>query len=562
MTTSSNIHSAVARQDNATTSFIDRLPYLDQLPSLTGIDESQPSTWVLLGLSALVLGLFLKDRGSRRINPKGLPLPPGPKRLPLIGSALSIPTTNMATQFRDMGKEYGDTDIVHLDAFGQPMLVICKYDAAVELLDRRAVNYSSRPRLMMAELTSWDWNLGLIPYGLDWRRRRKQFHQFFHPNAITPRQPLQQYQTAKFIERLMRKPDTLFTQIRLTFAATILRISYGVNVEDEDDVYVKANEDALAVFNEALVPGRFLVETLPWLSRVPSWLPGAGFKRLSAGWQKLVVLMRDMPFEHTLKAMKEGTAEPSIARDMLEGIFSNPDADVETELLIARDVASLAYAAGGDTTISTIQTFFLAMVCNPDVQKKARAELDAVVGSRRMPTFQDRDQLPYIYAIAKESLRWQAVTPLGISHMSIDDDEYNGYFIPAGSTVIANQWAMSRQESVYPDAERFNPERFMKDGKFNTQIRDPDTFAFGFGRRICPGRHFAQASMFIIIASVLHTLTIDCATDEHGQPIVPEVKMTDGVLSYPTAYRCNIKPRSPQHEALIHAAVKEGDDAS
>ena len=49
--------------------------------------------------------------------------------------------------------------------------------------------------------------------------------------------------------------------------------------------------------------------------------------------------------------------------------------------------------------------------------------------------------------------------------------------------------------------------------------------------RICPGRYFAQASMFIIIASVLHTLTIDRATDEHGRQIVPEVKMTDGVLS-------------------------------
>lgn len=93
--------------------------------------------------------------------------------------------------------------------------------------------------------------------------------------------------------------------------------------------------------------------------------------------------------------------------------------------------------------ISTIQTFFLAMVCNRDVQEKACAELDAVVGSRRLPTFQDRDQLPYVNAIAKESLRWQAVTPLGISHMSIEDDEYSGYFIPGGSTVIANQWCAS-----------------------------------------------------------------------------------------------------------------------
>lgn len=93
-------------------------------------------------------------------------------------------------------------------------------------------------------------------------------------------------------------------------------------------------------------------------------------------------------------------------------------------------------------TISTVQTFFMAMACYPEVQLKARAELDAVVGPNRLPNFDDRDSLPYLTAVAKECLRWQSVVPLGIPHRSLADDEYKGYFIPAGSAVIANLWCV------------------------------------------------------------------------------------------------------------------------
>ena len=82
----------------------------------------------------------------------------------------------------------------------------------------------------------------------------------------------------------------------------------------------------------------------------------------------------------------------------------------------------------------------MAMACYPDVQRQARLELDAVVGPGRLPTFADRDSLPYIAAVMKEALRWQSVVPLGVPHRSLQDDEYNGYFIPAGSSVIANLW--------------------------------------------------------------------------------------------------------------------------
>ena len=89
---------------------------------------------------------------------------------------------------------------------------------------------------------------------------------------------------------------------------------------------------------------------------------------------------------------------------------------------------------------AALQRFFVAMSLYPDVQKKAQAELDAVVGPHRLPEFGDRESLPYICALVKELLRWHVVTPICVPHRVVADDEYNGYHIPAHSTIIGNTW--------------------------------------------------------------------------------------------------------------------------
>ena len=84
--------------------------------------------------------------------------------------------------------------------------------------------------------------------------------------------------------------------------------------------------------------------------------------------------------------------------------------------------------------------FFLAMVNHPDVQQKAWAELDAVVGPDHLPTFEDRDSLPYINAIVKETMRWHSIVPLGIAHLISEDVYYKNYCLPKGAVLIPNNW--------------------------------------------------------------------------------------------------------------------------
>ena len=89
-------------------------------------------------------------------------------------------------------------------------------------------------------------------------------------------------------------------------------------------------------------------------------------------------------------------------------------------------------------TVSSFETFFLAMTSFPEVQAKAQVELDTVIGKDRIPTLADKDRLPYISALTLEVLRWHPIAPFGIPHRSTEDDTYQDYFFPAGTVFIPN----------------------------------------------------------------------------------------------------------------------------
>jgi len=137
------------------------------------------------------------------------------------------------------------------------------------------------------------------------------------------------------------------------------------------------------------------------------------------------------------------------------------------------------------------------MIIHPEIQRRAQAELDAVVGPHRLPTVQDRADLPYLGAIQKEIYRWAAIVPLGIPHCATEDIVYESHFIPKDSLLVNNIWQIAHDPENYVDPMAFNPDRFM-DSK---TILDPDTFVFGFGRRKCPGIEVAHSTIFIIIAT-------------------------------------------------------------
>ncbi|KAG2134904.1 cytochrome P450 [Suillus bovinus] len=206
--------------------------------------------------------------------------------------------------------------------------------------------------------------------------------------------------------------------------------------------------------------------------------------------------------------------------------------------------------AATTATAATLMVFVLAMVLYPDVQKRAQAEINSVVGRERLPTFEDKASLPYIEAVVRETLRWEPIVPLGVPHATSSDDVYDGYFIPKGTIITYNTWGITRDEKRYPDASRFIPERFIdNDGTLTND--DPAQYIFGFGRRICPGRYTADSSAWAAIATMLATLDISPAKDDQGKVISFTPKFITGMVHSPEMFPCSISRRSHIHPDLV-----------
>lgn len=233
-------------------------------------------------------------------------------------------------------------------------------------------------------------------------------------------------------------------------------------------------------------------------------------------------------------AAQNGTAPDCFAAEVIRAQEEAQFTDNE-----AAYVVGTMFEAGSGTTAAALQTLLLALTVFADVSELANEELDRVCGDR-IPTFDDFNDLPYIQAVVKETLRWRPVTAGGFPHLLIKDDTYNGYHLPAGTVVIPNSWAIHLDPERYPDPDRFHPSRFL-DSSFPTgpqpgaDLNTSDTsvgrghWAFGFGRRACPGQHIADRSLFIAAARILWAFKVTKALDAAGNEIeVDTLRYTTG----------------------------------
>ncbi|KAM3476313.1 hypothetical protein MY8738_007017 [Beauveria namnaoensis] len=203
------------------------------------------------------------------------------------------------------------------------------------------------------------------------------------------------------------------------------------------------------------------------------------------------------------------------------------------------------------------------MVTNFEVQQKAQAEIDEVVGHGRLPMAEDLENLPFVRAVIAEVLRWHPVAPLGISHRVTKDIPYQGFVIPEGAILIPNIWAMAHDPDVYRDPLLFDPTRFLdaKDGEGGHSAisapPDPRSYVFGFGRRMCPGRFLAEATLSLAIMQVLACYTIRKPWRD-GMEVEVVPCFLPGLVSAPDSFELTITPRHDKVESLVRAV--EADD--
>lgn len=215
--------------------------------------------------------------------------------------------------------------------------------------------------------------------------------------------------------------------------------------------------------------------------------------------------------------------------------------------------------AGTDTTANTLVWFLCAMLIFPEVQVRAQAELDRVVGADRMPLPDDEPNLQYVRGCIKESLRWKPVVIMGaMPHALSQDDEYMGFRLPKGAALVNNVYSIHSDAARYPNPLQFNPDRFKNDRQtsydaaVNPDVTQRDHFSFGAGRRICPGIHVADRNLFLSISRLLWAFDFKRPLDHEGKEIVPDpTKITQGFLASPLPFQAVITPRDTRRAEII-----------
>lgn len=226
--------------------------------------------------------------------------------------------------------------------------------------------------------------------------------------------------------------------------------------------------------------------------------------------------------------------------------------------------------AGSESTSATLISCLKYLCANPLVQSCAHEELYRITGNTRSPTFLDKTGCHYIRSCVKEVLRLRPSTNNGSPHYTTSDVIYKDYFIPKGTVVSINQYALYSDPSRYRDPEVFKPERFLDDGDNcfkHDQYADPygpDRYVWGGGKRICPGVYLAENSLFITIAKILWAFHILPPLDKHGREIALDVSddaYENGRVTIPKPFKLRFIPRSSAIEHVIRrewAEVNEG----
>lgn len=175
---------------------------------------------------------------------------------------------------------------------------------------------------------------------------------------------------------------------------------------------------------------------------------------------------------------------------------------------------------GTDTVAILLEWILARMILHPEIQSKAHYEIDHVLrtNNRTLVADSDLQNLPYIQAIVKETLRLHPPGPLlSWARLAIHDTHVGPHFIPAGTTAMVNMWAITHDERVWPEPEVFRPERFMEE---DVAIMGSDLrlAPFGSGRRVCPGKTMGLATVHLWLAQLLHKFdwvntSRDCGVD-------------------------------------------------
>nr|GMD44339.1 premnaspirodiene oxygenase-like [Ipomoea batatas] len=435
----------------------------------------------------------------------GRKLPPGPRKLPVIGNMHRLVGAAPHVALRDLSKQYGK-ELMQLQLGEVCVVVVSSAEVAKMFLKTHDLEFASRPRVLAGDEIFYNrCDLFFSPYGEYWKQLRKVcMMELLSSRTVRSFSYIRKDEINRLLDRIRSSgsPINMVDELSIFTSSIICRAAFGK--------IVKRTEELLKVMEEVFT----LASSFCMADAFPSWkilhfLSGEKGRMVRVR-QKMDEIMGDIIKEHrnNLGSGKTGSGE-SGAEDIVDVLIKLKDGDTLSEFITDDNIKSVIidiFGGGTDTSTTTLACAMVEMVRNPRVLAKAQAEVREFFKGKERLEESDVEKLTYLNLVIKETMRLHPPGPV-LFRESNKENVVCGYTIPPRTRVLINSWAISRDPDYWEDPESFKPERFQDDpmdftgSSSSSQLK---YMPFGAGRRICPGISFGLANVYNPLAHLLY----------------------------------------------------------
>ncbi|XP_051891135.1 cytochrome P450 2D26-like isoform X2 [Pristis pectinata] len=463
--------------------------------------------------------------------------PPGPRGLPFVGNILQVDLRNPHVSFSKLWKKYGE--VVSLEFGWTNVVVLSGYKTLKEALVKKSEDFADRPAFPIYKKVFERIGEGIVlaRYG-DWWKEQRRFSLQTLKNFGLGKKSLELriVEEAGYLNQVFEGEQGLpfDPHFYLTYATAniICSIVFGERFEYRDEKLLRF----LHILEESFVlEGGFwgqLANAFPFLCS----LPGPQNK-IFQNQEKINQFLQEIVTRH------KQSWDPHDIRDFIDAFLAEQEKmknTPNTSFLESKMIGSLIslFAAGTETTSTTLNWGLLFMVLHPDVQSQVHEEIDRVIGKERNPKLEDREEMPFTNAVIHEIQRLGNILPISLPHQTYRDTTVMGYTIPKGTTIIPNLSSALFDEDVWSTPHQFNPGHFLNsDGNF---VKPEAFIPFSAGHRVCLGERLAKTELFIFFMSMLQRFTFHLPENE-PRPSYRDARF--GITLCPLPCRLCVKAR-------------------
>nr|XP_011467779.1 PREDICTED: cytochrome P450 71D11-like isoform X2 [Fragaria vesca subsp. vesca] len=432
-----------------------------------------PSIQLLFSfLLLVVLVLKIGKRGLKH-NSSASNLPPGPRKLPIIGNLHQLIGALPHRGLRDLAKQHGP--LMHLKLGEVSTVVVSSAELAKEVMTTHDIIFASRPQFLATRIIFYDsTDIAFAPYSDYWRELRKICTQeLLNAKRVQSYRPIREKEVLNLIEWISSRagsPINLTQKVKSSIYSITAQAAFGNECKDQEE-FIYAVKDvikAISGFNVADV------------------FPSFKLLHMISGEQHRVERLQkqvDRILENIIKEHMQATTKK---RD---------EAHVQEDL----DV----FTAGSDPSAAVVDWTMSEMIKHPRIMKRAQDEVREVFNRARLVNETSIRGMKYLKLVIQESLRLHPPGVLLLPRECAERCVIDGYEIPAKTRVIVNAWAIGRDPNYWSNPETFNPDRFL-DSSIDYQGTNFDYIPFGAGRRICPGMLYGLANVELPLAMLLY----------------------------------------------------------